>query len=199
MPESHFVTSKSSTQRKGLAQWVDAEEDFEPVAGTSEADSVRRVRSTHPPSAKHSWNTTSSQASSRPSISTTSRSRGSTLAADSMPCSPALRLQSCHDPSLPGGFPEWIQLGLAMLETASVFKSNGTPVEGVHIRVDDEGGLWLDRRCKLVRPHFIQSIETHWMLQSLVRNKVDIDFSFEYAVTVSEIRDQLALIDRDTH
>lgn len=81
----------------------------------------------------------------------------------------------------------------AMLETASVFKSNGTQVEGVYIQMDDEDGLWLDRLCKLVLPDFIQGIRTHWMLQNLVRNKVDIDFSYQYAATVSDISGQLAV------
>eukprot|EP00288_Rhodomonas_lens_P014587 CAMPEP_0177705408 /NCGR_PEP_ID=MMETSP0484_2-20121128/8691_1 /TAXON_ID=354590 /ORGANISM="Rhodomonas lens, Strain RHODO" /LENGTH=961 /DNA_ID=CAMNT_0019216831 /DNA_START=63 /DNA_END=2948 /DNA_ORIENTATION=+ len=78
-----------------------------------------------------------------------------------------------------------------MLETASTFKSNGTPVEGVYIRVDDEAGMWLERRCKLVRPDFIQGIETHWMSKNLVRNKVDIDFSYTYADMICEVRDRL--------
>eukprot|EP00300_Choanocystis_sp_HF-7_P000115 c10099_g1_i1.p1 GENE.c10099_g1_i1~~c10099_g1_i1.p1 ORF type:complete len:1245 (+),score=232.27 c10099_g1_i1:42-3776(+) len=50
-------------------------------------------------------------------------------------------------------------------------------VEGVYVRVDDDvRGVNL-HRGKIVRPDFIQNIETHWSKQKLVRNKVDFEAS----------------------
>eukprot|EP00164_Ancoracysta_twista_P001979 GFYU01002606.1.p1 GENE.GFYU01002606.1~~GFYU01002606.1.p1 ORF type:complete len:254 (-),score=60.42 GFYU01002606.1:243-1004(-) len=58
---------------------------------------------------------------------------------------------------------EWKKL---LLETASVYYDG--PVEGLYIRIEDEAHL--QHRCKLVRPDFIQNIETHWMKETLVKN-----------------------------
>jgi atypical dual specificity phosphatase len=44
------------------------------------------------------------------------------------------------------------------------------PVEGIYLRVDD--GPWLDRRCKIVRPDFVQGIEQHWSTKKPVKNQV---------------------------
>lgn len=45
----------------------------------------------------------------------------------------------------------------------------GNPkVEGFYLRVDDVD--WLDKRAKLVRADFIQSIQTHWKKKPLVSN-----------------------------
>jgi atypical dual specificity phosphatase len=54
------------------------------------------------------------------------------------------------------------------LDTKSVFRDG--PVEGVYIRKDD--GEWLQKRCKLVRPDFIQGIDEHWTKKELVKNRV---------------------------
>lgn len=56
---------------------------------------------------------------------------------------------------------------LELLDTKSAY--NDEPVEGVVLRVDN--GDYFDRRCKLVRPDFIQGIEEHWSKKELVRNK----------------------------
>mmetsp|Transcript_47332 Transcript_47332/g.95405 ORF Transcript_47332/g.95405 Transcript_47332/m.95405 type:complete len:276 (-) Transcript_47332:220-1047(-) len=47
---------------------------------------------------------------------------------------------------------------------------NGGVVEGVYLRVDE--GDWLARRCKIVRPDFVQGITTHWSKMDIVKNKV---------------------------
>ena len=68
---------------------------------------------------------------------------------------------------------------LPFLETISIYGAQrdgaaetvaGSTVEGVYLRVDD--GDWLSRRCKVVRPDFIQGIEEHWMTRTLVKNQV---------------------------
>jgi len=42
--------------------------------------------------------------------------------------------------------------------------------EGVYLRYDK--GNWLEQRAKLVRPKFIQSIETHWSRGQLKKNRL---------------------------
>ena len=66
---------------------------------------------------------------------------------------------------------------LPLLETISAYGARcdgrpdeDAPVEGVYLRVDE--GQWLDRRCKIVRPDFIQGISQHWMTKVLVKNQV---------------------------
>lgn len=43
-------------------------------------------------------------------------------------------------------------------------------VEGIYIRVDN--GAWLEKRCKLVRPDFIQGITAHWSSRESVKNRL---------------------------
>lgn len=45
------------------------------------------------------------------------------------------------------------------------------PLEGIVVRVEDEG--WLHQRAKLVRPDFTQHIESHWRSRTLVWNHLD--------------------------
>jgi hypothetical protein len=57
---------------------------------------------------------------------------------------------------------------LALLETKSVFHEGF--VEGVYLRIEEDG--YVVKRCKLVRPDFIQNIEDHWMKQTMVKNSI---------------------------
>ena len=57
---------------------------------------------------------------------------------------------------------------LKYLDTKSVFNDNF--VEGVYIRKDDEN--FLVKRCKLVRPDFIQGINTHWSKMEVIKNVI---------------------------
>jgi len=44
----------------------------------------------------------------------------------------------------------------------------GGPIEGLHLRQEKDG--WLDRRAKLVRAEFVQSIGEHWSNRPIERN-----------------------------
>lgn len=57
---------------------------------------------------------------------------------------------------------------MRMLDTQSKFRDGF--VEGIYIRKDNED--YLEKRCKLVRPDFVQGIEKHWSKQELVKNVV---------------------------
>ena len=67
---------------------------------------------------------------------------------------------------------------LPLLETISVYGARTDvgggsvdgPVEGVYLRVDD--GLWLQKRCKIVRPDFVHGIEKHWSTKMVVKNQI---------------------------
>ena len=70
---------------------------------------------------------------------------------------------------------------LALLDTKSEFRDGF--VEGIYLRLDQQRkdveqpdgvkfGPFLERRAKLVRPDFIQSIEDHWSKGQLVKNVV---------------------------
>lgn len=50
----------------------------------------------------------------------------------------------------------------------SVFSN--TSAEGIYLRYDK--GAWLEDRAKLVRPEFIQAIETHWSGKGIIPNKL---------------------------
>jgi atypical dual specificity phosphatase len=54
------------------------------------------------------------------------------------------------------------------LDTKSRYRDG--PVEGIYIRKNKDG--FLERRCKIVRPDFIQGIEEHWMKSGLIRNTI---------------------------
>lgn len=53
-----------------------------------------------------------------------------------------------------------------LLQSKSAFAE--VPVEGFYLRIDK--GEYLQKRAKLVRPGFMQQIETHWSKQALVAN-----------------------------
>jgi len=57
---------------------------------------------------------------------------------------------------------------MGYLDSKSMFRDGH--VEGVYIRKDD--GEYLDRRCKLVRPDFVQGIDKHWSKMELVKNVI---------------------------
>jgi hypothetical protein len=44
------------------------------------------------------------------------------------------------------------------------------PAEGVYLRIDGEE--WLEKRAKLVRPAFIQSVENHWSRSAIKPNRL---------------------------
>eukprot|EP00286_Rhodomonas_abbreviata_P021541 CAMPEP_0181295212 /NCGR_PEP_ID=MMETSP1101-20121128/4022_1 /TAXON_ID=46948 /ORGANISM="Rhodomonas abbreviata, Strain Caron Lab Isolate" /LENGTH=926 /DNA_ID=CAMNT_0023399939 /DNA_START=126 /DNA_END=2906 /DNA_ORIENTATION=+ len=81
----------------------------------------------------------------------------------------------------------------ARLDTPSMFKTDGSPVEGVYIREDDAAGEWLVRRCKLVRSDFVQGIKEHWASMELVKNTVDYEFAIDYREQTRARRDELSL------
>ena len=47
------------------------------------------------------------------------------------------------------------------------------PAEGLYLRLDL--GKWLDRRAKLVRPAFIQSVERHWTRSGIKANRLEME------------------------
>jgi len=57
---------------------------------------------------------------------------------------------------------------MGYLDSKSKFRDGH--IEGVYIRKDD--GDFLERRCKLVRPDFVQGIDTHWSKMTLVKNVI---------------------------
>lgn len=57
---------------------------------------------------------------------------------------------------------------LKYLDTSSRFREGF--VEGVYIRKDN--GQWLERRCKLVRPDFVQGIDEHWTKKEMIKNRI---------------------------
>eukprot|EP00475_Leptophrys_vorax_P015288 TRINITY_DN21663_c1_g1_i1.p1 TRINITY_DN21663_c1_g1~~TRINITY_DN21663_c1_g1_i1.p1 ORF type:complete len:715 (+),score=194.43 TRINITY_DN21663_c1_g1_i1:622-2766(+) len=60
---------------------------------------------------------------------------------------------------------------LALLDTKSTLHEGF--VEGIYLRIEE--GDYLSKRCKLVRPDFIQNIEDHWMKQTMVKNSIKFD------------------------
>ena len=46
------------------------------------------------------------------------------------------------------------------------------PIEGLYLRSEANG--WLERRAKLVRPNFMQSMDEHWSSRPLQKNVVDL-------------------------
>lgn len=65
-----------------------------------------------------------------------------------------------------------------LLDSPSQFRRDGGYLEGVYLRIDD--GDWLKLRAKLVRPDFIQNINegVHWTQQMGRSNQVLYDPSF---------------------
>ena len=69
----------------------------------------------------------------------------------------------------------------ALLETRSRFRTDGGPVEGVVLRVDDADGKWLKRRCKIVRPDFVAGCgDGHWATRAIERQRVDYELASQY-------------------
>lgn len=74
---------------------------------------------------------------------------------------------------------------LNLLETKSQFRSDGGPVEGIILRVDDESDTsqetgWLNHRLKVVRPDFVAGCSEHWSRRDIERQIIDYDFANEY-------------------
>ena len=55
----------------------------------------------------------------------------------------------------------------------SVSKFSDQPAEGIYLRVDQ--GDWLAQRAKLVRPAFIQAVETHWTRSAIRPNRLSLE------------------------
>lgn len=66
----------------------------------------------------------------------------------------------------------------ALLTTQSSFGDD--TLEGIYLRVDEreaqDGGLWMQRRGKIVRADFVQAIEDdgHWIHKNVERNKLEM-------------------------
>lgn len=74
---------------------------------------------------------------------------------------------------------------LNLLETKSQFRSDGGPVEGIILRVDDDSDTsqetsWLNHRLKVVRPDFVAGCGEHWSRRDIERQIIDYDFAQEY-------------------
>jgi len=73
-----------------------------------------------------------------------------------------------------------------LLETPSQFRTNGGPVEGVILRLDEEVGgdsqpRWLERRLKIVRPDFVAGCaDGHWRSRDIEKQLIDYEFATEY-------------------
>ena len=61
---------------------------------------------------------------------------------------------------------------LELLESQSAYRKTGF-LEGIYLRIDGED--YLESRCKLVRPDFVQGIEEHWSKGQPVKNIVSYD------------------------
>jgi ATP-dependent RNA circularization protein (DNA/RNA ligase family) len=57
-----------------------------------------------------------------------------------------------------------------LVSMMSVSAYGNTPSEGLYIRIDNDD--WNISRAKLVRPDFLQSIDSHWSGKVLVKNKL---------------------------
>ena len=73
-----------------------------------------------------------------------------------------------------------------LLETRSTFRTDGGPVEGIVLRIDDDdkdeqGRTWLKSRLKIVRPDFIGGCrEGHWSRREIEKQTIDYEFSQSY-------------------
>jgi len=71
-----------------------------------------------------------------------------------------------------------------MLDTPSVFRSDGGTVEGVVLRIDEnqaEGHGQLLHKCKIVRPDFIRGCEDgHWATRQIEKQQIDYGFAQSY-------------------
>ena len=73
-----------------------------------------------------------------------------------------------------------------LLETRSSFRTDGGPVEGIVLRIDDDdkdeqGRTWLKSRLKIVRPDFIRGCrEGHWSRREIEKQTIDYEFSQSY-------------------
>ena len=55
-----------------------------------------------------------------------------------------------------------------MLDQPSYYGAN--KIEGIYLRKDK--GNWLEKRAKLVRADFTQTIDEHWSRKSMIPNKI---------------------------
>lgn len=76
------------------------------------------------------------------------------------------QLNICQVPELKRGY--FTGEDFATLLTTSKF--GNALAEGLYLRHDSDG--WLERRAKLVRPEFAQSMEQHWSRGDISRNKL---------------------------
>mmetsp|Transcript_23386 Transcript_23386/g.34788 ORF Transcript_23386/g.34788 Transcript_23386/m.34788 type:complete len:473 (-) Transcript_23386:47-1465(-) len=68
-----------------------------------------------------------------------------------------------------------------LLDTSSQFRSDGGHVEGIILRIDDDGEGWLKSRSKIVRPDFVAGCqEGHWTRRDYEKQTVDYEFAAEY-------------------
>ena len=69
-----------------------------------------------------------------------------------------------------------------LLDTTSHYmKDSKTTLEGIYIRVDDDNTGFLKHRCKVVRPDFIQTVDTsgHWSTKDVVKNQIDFELMYQ--------------------
>ena len=67
---------------------------------------------------------------------------------------------------------------LKLLDTPSKFRvGDAAFVEGVYLKCEEGGGVV--RRCKLVRPDFVQGITTHWMTHIPVKQGINRDMGYD--------------------
>jgi hypothetical protein len=75
---------------------------------------------------------------------------------------------------------------IRLLETQSMFRVDGGPVEGIILRIDDnvpdqQGRTWLKSRLKIVRPDFVSGCgEGHWARRAIEKQIIDYSFAQEY-------------------
>jgi len=65
---------------------------------------------------------------------------------------------------------------LPFLETRSKFRTDGGPVEGIVVRIEE--GEWLGYRGKLVRPDFVSGIDGHWALRAIEKQTLSFDGAY---------------------
>lgn len=120
-----------------------------------------------------------------------SRSRFHTIMKGSgIPVVPIIKegiLDCFHDYTSKGNSPTSFKKELVrLLETKSKFRTDGGPVEGIILRIDDNredeyGHTWLKSRVKIVRPDFVGGCsEGHWSRREIEKQTVDFDFAQVY-------------------
>ena len=75
---------------------------------------------------------------------------------------------------------------IQLLETPSYFRTDGGPVEGIILRIDEhcqdgQSQSWLKNRLKIVRPDFVCGCrDGHWSRREIEKQSIDFDFAQEY-------------------